>query len=70
MLRRVHIPEAWRGGWGAGVVLVALVAFEPSLMILAMLVGLLGAVALRRTPRKVGRIGIALGRAPAGPVPW
>ena len=63
VLRRVGIPEAWRGGWGAGVVLVALVAFEPSLIIPAMLLGVLGAVVLRRTPRKIGRIGIALGSA-------
>ena len=62
VLRRVRIPEAWRGGWGAGVVLVALVAFEPSLIIPAVLVGRAsGAVVLRRTPRKIGRIGIALG---------
>ncbi len=44
VLRRVRTPEAWRGGWGAGVVLVALAAFEPSIMMLALLVGLLGAV--------------------------
>ena len=70
MLRRVRIPEAWRGGWGAGVVLVALVAFEPSLIIPATLVGAVGAVALRRTPRKVGRIGIALGLPLLVLLPW
>ena len=30
VLRRVRTPEAWRGGWGAGVVLVVLAAFEPA----------------------------------------
>jgi GT2 family glycosyltransferase len=60
VLRRVRTPEAWRGGWGAGVVLVILVAFEPSMIIFALLAGALGAVTLRRTPRKMGRIGIAL----------
>ena len=70
VLRRVHIPEAWRGGWGCGVVLTVLVAFEPSLIIPATLVGLIGAVALRRTPRKVGRIGIALGLPLLVMLPW
>ena len=70
VLRRVHIPEAWRGGWGSGVVLTALVAFEPSLIVPATLVGLVGAIALRRTPRKVGRIGIALGLPLLVMLPW
>jgi GT2 family glycosyltransferase len=69
-LRRVRAPEAWRGGWGAGVVLVVLVAYEPVLMILAVLVGLAGAVALRRTPRKIGRICIALGVPLLVLAPW
>jgi GT2 family glycosyltransferase len=60
VLRRVRTPEAWRGGWGAGVVLVVLIAFEPSMIIFSLLVATVGAVALRRTPRKIGRIGIAL----------
>ncbi len=70
VLRRVHIPEAWRGGWGAAVVLTALVAFEPSLIIPATVVGLVGVVALRRTPRKVGRIAIALGVPVLVLLPW
>ncbi len=70
VLRRVRTPEAWRGGWGAGVVLVALAAFEPSILIPAVLVGLLGAVMLRRTPRKIGRIGIALGVPLLVLLPW
>ena len=70
VLRRVGIPEAWRGGWGAGVVLLALVAFEPSLIIPALLLGLLGVVMLRRTPRKIGRIGIALGLPLLVLAPW
>lgn len=70
VLRRVGIPEAWRGGWGAGVVLVALVAFEPSLLIPALVLGVLGAIVLRRTPRKIGRIGIALGLPLVVLAPW
>ena len=70
VLRRVGIPEAWRGGWGSGVVLVALIAFEPSLIIPALLFGVLGAVMLRRTPRKIGRIGIALGLPLLVLAPW
>ena len=31
--RRPRAPEAWRGGWGAGVVLVGLTAFEPSIIL-------------------------------------
>ena len=60
-LRRVRAPEAWRGGWGAGVVLVVLVAYEPVMLGGRGLIAVAGAVALRRTPRKIGRIGIALG---------
>ena len=43
VLRRTRVPEAWRGGWGAGVVLVVFVAFEPSMIIFAVLVGMIGA---------------------------
>jgi hypothetical protein len=70
VLRRVRTAEAWRGGWGAGVVLVALVAFEPSMIIFALLAGLLGAFALRRSRRKVGRIAIALGVPVVVLAPW
>jgi GT2 family glycosyltransferase len=70
VLRRTRTPEAWRGGWGAGVVLVALVAFEPSMIIFAVLVGILGAIVLRRSPRKIGRIGIALGVPLVVMLPW
>jgi GT2 family glycosyltransferase len=70
VLRRVRTPEAWRGGWGAGVVLVLLIAFEPSMIIFSLLAGVLGAIALRRTPRKVGRIGIALGVPALVLAPW
>jgi GT2 family glycosyltransferase len=70
VLRRTRTPEAWRGGWGAGVVLVALVAFEPSMIIFAALVGMLGAIVLRRSPRKIGRIGIALGVPLVVLLPW
>jgi hypothetical protein len=70
LLRRTRTPEAWRGGWGAGIALVALVAFEPSMIIFAVLAGILGAVVLRRTPRKIGRIGIALGVPLIVLLPW
>ena len=70
VLRRTRTAEAWRGGWGAGVVLVALVAFEPSMIIFALLVGILGAIALRSSPRKIGRIGIALGVPLVVLLPW
>ncbi|HET9303984.1 MAG TPA: glycosyltransferase [Propionibacteriaceae bacterium] len=70
VLRRTRTPEAWRGGWGAGVVLVALVAFEPSMIIFAVLAGILGAIVLRRSPRKIGRIGIALGVPLLVLLPW
>jgi GT2 family glycosyltransferase len=70
VLRRIRSPEAWRGGWGAGVVLVAFLAFEPSMIVFALLVGIVGAVVLRRTPRKIGRIGIALGVPLVVLLPW
>jgi GT2 family glycosyltransferase len=70
VLRRTRTPEAWRGGWGAGVVLVALVAFEPSMIIFALLVAILGAIVLRSSPRKIGRIGIALGVPLVVMLPW
>ena len=70
VLRRVRTPEAWRGAWGAGVALLVLVSFEPSLMVLALVSGAAGAVALRRTPRKIGRIGIALGLPLVVLLPW
>ena len=70
LLRRTRTPEAWRGGWGAGIALVALVAFEPSMIIFAVLAGILGAVVLRRSPRKIGRIGIALAVPLVVLLPW
>jgi hypothetical protein len=70
VLRRVRTPEAWRGAWGAGVALLVLVCFEPSLMAFALVAGAAGAVALRRSPRKIGRIGIALGLPLVVLLPW
>ena len=70
VLRRVRSFEAWRGGWGAGVVLVVLSAFQPAVLLLALVLGAAGAVALRRTPRKIGRIGIALGLPLVVWLPW
>jgi GT2 family glycosyltransferase len=70
VLRRTGTPEAWRGGWGAGVVLVALVAFEPSMIIFAILTGIFGAILLRRSPRKIGRVGIAIGVPLIVMLPW
>ena len=69
-LRRVQTPEAWRGAWGAGVALLVLVAFEPSMMAFALVAGAAGAVALRRSPRKIGRIGIAFGLPLVVLLPW
>ncbi|HEY5785606.1 MAG TPA: glycosyltransferase, partial [Microlunatus sp.] len=68
--RRPRAPEAWRGGWAAGVVLVGLTAFEPSLILVAIVLGAVGAVWLRRTPRKVGRIGLAVGLPLLVWAPW
>ncbi len=70
VLRRPRAPEAWRGGWGAGVLLVVLVSFEPSMIIFALLIGISGALALRRSPRKAGRIGLALGLPLLVLAPW
>lgn len=70
VLRRVRSFEAWRGGWGVGVVLVVLSAFQPAVLLLALLLGAVGAVVLRRTPRKIGRIGIALGLPLVIWLPW
>src|SRR4029453_13217798 len=70
VLRRTRTAEAWRGGWGAGVVLVALVAFEPSMIIFALVVGMLGAIVLGHSPRKIGRAGIALGVPLVVLLPW
>lgn len=70
VLRRPRSPEAWRGGWGAGVVLVGVTAFEPSVIVVAGLLGAIGAVWLRRTPRKVGRIGLAVGLPVLIWAPW
>lgn len=69
-LRRPLAPEAWRGGWGAGIVLVGLVAFEPSLLLFAVVVALVGVVVLRRSPRKAGRVGIALAVPLVVLAPW
>ena len=68
--RRPRAPEAWRGGWGAGVVLVGLTAFEPSIIAVAVVLGVVGAIWLRRTPRKVGRIGLAVGLPLLVWAPW
>jgi GT2 family glycosyltransferase len=70
VLRRVRSFEAWRGGWAAGVVLVVLSAFQPAVLLLGVVLGAAGAVALRRTPRKIGRIGIALGLPLVVWLPW
>lgn len=60
VLRRAGGPEAWRGGWGSGLVLVALVAFEPSVLLLAVLLGVIAGLTVARTPSKLARIGLAL----------
>ena len=71
VLRRTRTPEAWRGGWGAGVVLGRLAGFRA--------VHDHSGAALRRSsgpsccgarPRKIGRIGIALGVPLVVLLPW
>jgi hypothetical protein len=52
------------------VVLVGLTAFEPSLILVAVVLGAVGAIWLRRTPRKVGRIGLAVGLPLLVWAPW
>lgn len=69
-VRRVRAPEAWRGGWAAGAIVTLLVSFEPGLLIVALLAAAAGAVALRRSPRKIGRIGIALAVPLVVLAPW
>jgi GT2 family glycosyltransferase len=70
VLRRPRVPEAWRGGWAAGVVLVGLAAFEPTIWLFALVAGIITAVRLRRTPRKIARIGLALGLPLLVLLPW
>lgn len=61
VIRRPGYPEAWRGGWGAGLVLTVLGAFAPSLIIVALLFAVIAAVTmLVRSPRKIGRLVIAI----------
>lgn len=61
VLRRPGYPEAWRGGWGAAVALTVLGAFQPSVILLALLFAVVGAVTVVRHPRKIGRMVIAVG---------
>ena len=70
VLQRVRTPEAWRGGWGAGLLLVILGAFQPVMIGLAVVLGLIGALVLRRSVRKVGRIGVAVGLPLVVLLPW
>ncbi|SDT08559.1 glycosyltransferase [Microlunatus soli] len=60
VLRRPGNPEAWRGGWGAGLVLTVLGAFAPSLIVLALLLAIPAAFTVARGKRKVGRLVIAI----------
>ena len=61
VVRRVGNPEAWRGGWGTGLVLTALAAFEPSLLAIAVVLAVVAAFTVARQPRKIGRLAIAIG---------
>ncbi len=70
VLRRPGRPEAWRGGWGAGLVLTMLGAFEPSLLVIALLVAVVAAVTVARQPRKIGRLAIAIGVPAVILSPW
>ncbi|MGO1971791.1 MAG: glycosyltransferase family 2 protein [Propionibacteriaceae bacterium] len=60
VLRRPGGEGAWRGAWGAGLALTVLVSFEPVLLPLAVLGGIVLACTVARQRRKIGRIGIAL----------
>ncbi len=60
VLRRTGNPEAWRGGWGAGLALTVVVAFQPSMMVLAVLLALVAAATVARKGKKIGRLAIAL----------
>jgi GT2 family glycosyltransferase len=69
-VRRTRTAEAWRGGWAAAALLTVLIAFEPVLFVVAVVLGAAGALWLRRSPRKVGRIGIALAVPVVLWAPW
>jgi hypothetical protein len=61
VLRRPGYPEAWRGGWGAGLALTVLGAFAPSLIVVALVLAVVAAVTMfLRSPRKIGRLVIAI----------
>lgn len=70
VLRRVGYPEAWRGGWGAGVALTVLGAFVPALIPLALVLAVVAALTVARSPRKIGRLLIAIGTPIAVLSPW
>lgn len=60
VLRRAGNPEAWRGGWGAGLALTVVVAFQPSMMVLALVLAVIAALTVARRGRKIGRLAIAV----------
>ncbi|GAB3914415.1 integral membrane regulatory protein [Microlunatus endophyticus] len=70
VLRRAGYPEAWRGGWGAGVALTVLGAFVPALILIAALTAVVAAFTVARTPRKIGRLVIAIGVPVVILSPW
>lgn len=70
VLRRVGYPEAWRGGWGAGVALTVLGAFVPALILVALVLAVIAACTVARTPRKIGRLLIAIGTPLVVLSPW
>ncbi|QGN31504.1 glycosyltransferase [Microlunatus sp. Gsoil 973] len=70
VLRRVGHPEAWRGGWGAGLALTVLGAFAPSLIVVALLLAVIAAFTVARQPRKIGRLAIAVGTPLVILSPW
>jgi len=70
VLRRVGYPEAWRGGWGAGLALTVLGAFAPSLIVVALIVAVIAALTVARQLRKIGRLAIAVGTPLVILSPW
>ncbi|MBO0812382.1 MAG: glycosyltransferase [Microlunatus sp.] len=70
VLRRPGNPESWRGGWGVGLALTVLGAFVPSLIGVALVLAVFAAFTVVRSPRKIGRLFIAIGTPLVILSPW
>ncbi len=70
VLRRPGGPEAGRGGWGAGLALLVLVAFAPSFAVVALIAAVIAALTVARDRRKIGRLAIALAVPLVILAPW